>query len=89
MWRNQNFFNEEFLIENPLDPWSTLAVPFPALITPLPVNILLNRLAPKVSNSTDKKQPGCCLASFLIISIASSAIIPESSRDLTIFKMSY
>ena len=88
MWSNQIFFNEDLLIEDPLDPWLTLAVPSPSLITPLPANIFPNRLAPNVPNNILRNPPFCSLASFLIVSLTPSNNNPESSRDLTIFKMS-
>ena len=40
-----------FLSEDFLDPYPTLAVPSPALITPLPANTFPDRLAPSVPNS--------------------------------------
>ena len=75
--------------EDFLDPQPTLAVPSPALITPLPANIFPNRLAPNVPNSILRNPPFCSFASFLIVSQTHSNINPESSRDLSILKMSF
>ena len=85
MWWNQ----KTFLIEDLLDPYPALTVPSPALITSLPVNIFPNRLAPNVPNSILRNPTFCSLASFLIVSLTPSDNSPESSRDLTIFKISY
>ena len=78
---SKNFLSEDFLD-------STLALPSPALITPLPANIFSNRLAPYVPNSILRNHPFCSFASFLIVSLTPSNNNPESPRDLTVFKMS-
>ena len=78
--------NEDFLDLLHLLP--TLAVPSPVLITLLPANVFPNRLAPNVPNNILRNPPLCSLASILIVSLIPSNSIPESSRDLTIFKMS-
>ena len=88
MWRDKKFFNEDLLIEDLLDPWPTLAVPSPALITPLPANIFPNRLAPNVPHSILRKPLLCSLPSFIIVSLTPFNNIPESSRDLIDFKIS-
>ena len=88
MWWNQNVFNECLLTEDVLDPLPTLAVPFPALITPLPANIFINTFAPNVPNNILRSPPFSSLDSFLIVLLTPFNNIPESSRDLTILKMS-
>ena len=76
-----------------LDPKPALIVLSPALITPLPdkffVNTSPSKEAPKVPLSIDRKPPFCSFASFLIVSTTPFNSIPESLRDLTIFKMSF
>ena len=84
---DQNVFNEDLLVEDPLDPSPALIAPSPAHIIPLSVNILLNRLAPSVTSNILRNPPRCFLDSFLIVSLTPVNDIPESSRDLTIFKM--
>ena len=74
MWWNQIFFNEDFLIED--------------LITPLPNNISPNKLAPNVPYSILRNPAFRSLASFLIVSLTPFNSTPESSRDLTILRMS-
>ena len=69
MWRNQNFFNEDLLIEDLLDLYPILAVPSPALITSLPSNISPNKRAPNRPNSVLRNPLFCSLASFLIVSL--------------------
>ena len=61
MWQGQTFFNEDLLIEDLLGLRPALAVPSPALVTPLPFlnNVSPNKLATKVPNSNDKKPPRC------------------------------
>ena len=84
VWWNQNFFNEDLL-----DPYLALIVPSPALITPLPASIFPNKLAPSVESNILRNPPFCSFASSFIVSLTSFNSIPESSRDLNIFKMSF
>ena len=65
------------MIAFPLESW-------PALITPLPVNIFPNKPAPNVPNNIPRNSPFCYYASFCTPFNSK----PESSRDLTIFIMS-
>ena len=84
-WNQKNFLSEDFL-----EPQPTLAVPSPALITPLAASIFPNRLAPNVPNSILRNPPFCSFASFLIVSLThSNNNNLESSRDLTIFEISF
>ena len=85
MWWNQ----KKILNEDLLDPKPTLPVRSPGLITPLPANIFPNRLTPNVPNNILRYSPFYSLASFLIVSLTPSNNIPESSRDLTILKISF
>ena len=86
MRQNQKFSNEDLL-----DPQPALIVPSPALITPFPDKFFVNRSpggeASKVPRSIDRKPPFCSFASSFIVSLTPFNSIPESSRDLTIFKM--
>ena len=66
-WNQKIFLNEDFL-----DPWRTIAVRSPALITPLPDNISPNRLASSVPNSILRNPGFCSFASVLIISVTPS-----------------
>ena len=59
LWNQKKILNED-----PLGPQPNLAVPFPALITPLPANIFSNRLPPNVPNNILRNPPFCSLASF-------------------------
>ena len=76
-------FNED------LDPEPALIIPSPALITPLPANIFPNKLAPSVPSNILRNPPFYFFASFLVVSLTPFNNTPESSRDLTIFKMSF
>ena len=60
-----------------------------ALIGPLPVKRFPNKLAPKVSNNIPRNYSFCSFASFLIVSLMSFINHPDSSRDLTIFIISF
>ena len=51
-------------------------------------NILPSKEAPKVPNNILRNPPLCSLASCWIVSPTPFHNTPESSRDLTIFKMS-
>ena len=77
-----------FLSEDLLDPLPTLAIPSPALIIPLSANIFPNKLASNGLNNILRNLTFCYFASFLIVSLTPSNNIPESSRDLTTFKIS-
>ena len=54
----------------------------------MPVNILLNKVAPKVPNNIDKNPPLCSFASSFIVSLTHFNNKAELSKDLTIFKVS-
>ena len=54
----------------------------------MPANIFPNRLAPNIPNRIPRNPPFYYLASFLIVSLTPSSNNLESSRDLTIFKIS-
>ena len=56
-----------------------------AVIVPLLVNIVPNKLPPKVPNKIAINPPFCYFASFLIVSLMPFINKPDSSRDLTIF----
>ena len=89
MWWNQ----KSFLDEDLLDPYPTLNVSFPsesypALTIPFPAIMCPNKLAANVSNSILRNPPFCYFASFLIVLLTPSNNSPESSRDLTILKIS-
>ena len=56
------------------------------LITPLPVNTVPSKLAPKVPNNVSRKPPFCYFASFLIVFVINN---PDSSSDLMIFVISF
>ena len=75
-----------------MEPSPALIVPSPALITPLPDKFFVNRSpskeAPKVPNNILRNHTLCSLASCWIVSLAPFSNTPESSRDLTIFKIS-
>ena len=65
-------------------------IPSPAHITPFPtVNKFPNNEAPKVPNKILRNHPFCSLASCWIVSLTPFNITPESSRDLTIFIISF
>ena len=74
-----------FLSGDFLDPYPTLAVPSPALITPLSANIFPKRLAPNVPNSIPRNPPFCSFASFLIVSLTPSNNNPEFSLYFNYF----
>ena len=67
-------------------------VPSPALITPLPDKLFDNtspsKEAPNVPNNILRNPLLCSLASCCIVSLTPFNNTPESSRDLTIYKMS-
>ena len=77
MWRNQNFLMKISWIHNQF-----LIVPSLALITPLSNNFL------SIGHQA-KKPIKFPKASSFIVSLTPFNRIPESSRDLTIFKMSF
>ena len=54
----------------------------------MPVNLFSNRLTPNGPNSILINPPFCSFATFLIVSLTPSNNSQESSRDLTIFKIS-
>ena len=68
-------------------PGKNLEKSWPALIVPLPVNRFPNKLAPYVPNNEQRKF--CFFASFLIVSLTPFIYKPDSSRDLTIFMISF
>ena len=55
----------------------------------LPVNRFPNELAPKVPNNIPRKTSFCSSASFLIVSFTPYNNNPDSSRDLSIFIISF
>ena len=57
MWWNQNYFKEDLLIEDLLDPKPTLVVPSPALINLLPNNTSPNKVSPNVPSSIIRDPP--------------------------------
>ena len=87
MWRSQNVFKEDVL-----EPSPALIVPSPALIILLQDKFFVNKPrskeAPKVPINILRNTPLCSLASFSIVSLTPFNNNPESSRDLTIFKIS-
>ena len=56
---------------------------------PLPVDWLLNKLAPKVSNNIPRHPPICSFASFLIVSLTLFIRKKDYSKDLIIFLISF
>ena len=60
-----------------------------ALIVSLSVNRIPHKLAPKVPSSILRNPPFCSFASFLIVSLTPFLNKPDSSRDLTIFMISF
>ena len=65
-------------------------LPSPALIIPFPpVNKLPNKLAPNVLSNILKNPPVCSLVSFLIVLLTHFNNIPEFSRALIIFIISF
>ena len=54
-----------------------------------PVNRFLNVLAPNVPHNILRKPPFCSLASYLIVSLTLFINKSDSSRDLTILKISF
>ena len=64
-------------------------MPSPALIVPLPVNRLPNKLAPKVPNNIPRNPSFHSFALFLIVSLTHFINNPDSSSDLTIFIISF
>ena len=66
-----------------------LIVPSPALILSLPVNRYPYKLAPKVPNNIPRNPPFRSFASFLIVSLTPFINKPGSSKDLTIFTISF
>ena len=61
----------------------------PALILPLPVNRFPSKVAPKVPNYISKNPPFYSFASFLVVLLTPFINKPDSSRDLTIFIISF
>ena len=61
----------------------------PALIVPLPVKRFPNKLAPEVPDNVLRNRPFCYFASFLIVSLTPFINNSDSSRDLTIFIISF
>ena len=71
-------------------PSLALTVPSPALIIPFPpVNKLPNNLAANVPSNILKNPPLCSLVSFLIVLLTYFNKIPEFSRALIIFIISF
>ena len=66
-----------------------LIAPSPPLIVPLPVNRFPNKLAPKVPNNIPRNPSFYSFASYLIVSLKPFIDNPDSSRDLTIFMISF
>ena len=65
-------------------------LPSPALIIPFPpLNKLPNKLAPNVSSNILKNPPFCSLVSILIALLTPFNKIPEFSRALIIFIISF
>ena len=58
--------------------------PSAALITPLPANIFINKLAPNVSHNIPRNPHFYSFSSFLIVSLTPFINKPDSSGDLTI-----
>ena len=71
VWHQKDVLNEDLL-----DPYPTLAVPSPALISSLPADIFTNRLAPSVPNSILRNPPFFFTSSF-IASLTPFNNIPE------------
>ena len=61
----------------------------PVLNVLFPVKRFPNKLAPKVPNNIPRNPPFCYFASLLIVSLTSFNNNPDSSRDLTIFILSF
>ena len=56
---------------------------------PLPANRFPNKLAPKVPNNIPRNLPFCYFDSFLFVSVTPFINKPDSSRDVTIFVISF
>ena len=69
--------------------WSALIVPSSALIVPLPVKRYPNKLATNIPNSILRNMPCCSFALFLTVSLNLFVNKSNSSRDLTIWDLSF
>ena len=69
--------------------WPALIVPSPTLIAPLPINRFPSKLAPNVPNNILRNLSFCSFASFWIVSLKPYINKPDSSRDFTIFMISF
>ena len=63
--------------------------PYPVLFIPLPSNIFSNKFAPNIPNKIPRNPHFYPFALFCIVSLTPFNDKPESSRDLTIFIMSF
>ena len=63
-------------------------MPFPAIITPFPVNIFPNTEAPKVPNNMPRNPPSCLFISCFAVSLAPSMKTPEFPSAFMILIMS-
>ena len=55
----------------------------------MPADIFPNKLVPSVPSNTLRNPPFCSFASSFIVLLSPFNSIPESSRDLIIFKMKF
>ena len=69
--------------------WLFAIAPTPTLITHYPATILLNKRISNVPSSILRNRQFCFLTSFWIVSVTSFNNKPESSRDLTVLRMSF
>ena len=70
-------------------PLPALIVPLSAQIVSLPANKLSKKLAPKVPSNIPRNPPFYSFAFFLIVLLTPFINEPDSSRDLTIFIISF
>ena len=61
----------------------------PALIVLLPANRVPNKLAPNLPNNIPRSSPFCSFAPFLMVLLTIFINNPDSSKDLTIFNISF
>ena len=58
-------------------------------MTPLPSNIFPSKVALRVAANIPENLPFCCYTSFSIVSLTPFISKPDSSRDLTVFMISF
>ena len=67
----------------------SILFPKPALNTSFPANMLPKKLTPKVPNNILKNPPYCCFVSYLMVLVIPFNKSLESSRDRSIFIISF